>query len=327
MQKSVCEQLFAFLVFAGHEGNGAGRSKTCHHLGSSTGVAFAFQRRVVRALLSWKSALIKWPSYKQQETLAARYASQHLLPHVFGAIDGTHFYFFQPPKHNLQPWQYWTRKKGGYGMLCLIACDIDANIVWYDLGWPGSVQDIKCLEKSNLHANWDKAVKSGFCLAGDKGFVPTMYVVTPYEGAEADVDENATYNEQHKKGRVVVERLNGVVKMQFMSLRGLRIAERKQEDVQRAADFCTACMIAYNFCNLNRDQWVAPTDPVEQLMCDKWKDEQNKMFARQERAMVKRAVEIDASLREVQLAFRDMVRNNCVDAVTGQFFAAFDAMA
>jgi hypothetical protein len=126
----------------------------------------------------------------------------------------------------LQPWQYWTRKKGGYGLLCLIACDIDGNIVWYYLGWPGSVQDVKCLEKSALHAQRDKAVKGGLCLAGDKGFVPTMYVMTPYEGAEADEEPKALYNEQHKKGRVVVERLNGILKTQFMSLRGMRIAVR-----------------------------------------------------------------------------------------------------
>jgi hypothetical protein len=321
-QASVCEQLFSFLVFAGHEGNGSGRGYTSHHLGASTGSAFNFQGRVTQALLSFKSAFIKWPSYKKQETLSARYATQHLLPHVFGAIDGTHFYFFQPPKHTLQPQQYWTRKKGGYGMLCLIACDIDGNVIWYDLGWPGSVQDIKCLEKSDLHSNWDKAVKGGLCLAGDKGFVPTMYVVTPYEGEEADADDNALYNEQHKKGRVIVERLNGVLKMQFMSLRGLRIAVRKQEDVQRACDFCSAVMVVYNFCNLNRDRWVEPTDPVEQLLCDTWKDKQNKLFARQERAMVKRAVQLDASLREAQLAFRDAVRTDCVHAVTGRFLDA-----
>ncbi len=319
-QKSVCEQLFCFLVFAGHEGNGAGRSYTTHHLGTSVGSAFKFQARVVQALLSFNRAFIKWPSYRQQETLAARYATQHHLPHVFGAIDGTHFFFFQPPKYTLQPWQYWTRKKGGYGMLCLIACDIDGNILWYDLGWPGSVQDIKCLEKSNLHSQWDRAVKGGLCLAGDKGFVPTMYVVTPYEGEESNEDAKAQYNEQHKRGRVVVERLNGILKMQFMSLRGLRIAVRKPADVQRACDFCSAVMIVYNFCNLNRDTWIAPTDAVEQAACDLWVDNQAKLFARQERAMVKKSIQIDASLREAQLAFRDCVANDCAQAVAGSFF-------
>ena len=159
-------------------------------------------------------------------------------------------------------------------------------------------------------------------MAGDKGFVPTMYIVTPYEGVEADADENALYNEQHKKGRVVVERLNGILKMQFMSLRGLRVAVRKQADVQRACDFCSAVMVVYNFCNLHRDRWVEPTDDVEILRCDRWKDKQNKEFARQERAMVKRAVQVDASLREAQLAFRDAVRTDCVQAVTGAFFDA-----
>lgn len=318
-QKSVCEQLFTFLVFAGHEGNGSGRSFTAHNLGASTGSAFNFSSRVVQALLSFKDMLIKWPDYEVQQTLAARYGVTHCLPHVFGAIDGTHFFFFQQPKYTLQPWQYWTRKKGGYGMLCLIACDIDGNIMWYDLGWPGSVQDVKCLEKSSLHAQWDKAVKGGLCLAGDKGFVPTMYVVPPYEGAEADEELKALYNEQHKKGRVVVERLNGILKMQFMSLRGLRIAVRNKRDVQRACDFCSALMILHNFCNINRASWVAPTDPVEVLHCDRWKDAENRLFAKQERAAVKKSFEINATLREAQLAFRDTVAADCVRALCGTY--------
>lgn len=321
-QRSVCEQLFSFLVFAGHDGSGVGRSFTVKNLGSSTGSAFNFSSRVVTALLAFKSDFIKWPNYKEQQTLAARYAATHSLPHVFGAIDGTHFFFFQQPKHSLSPQQYWTRKKGGYGMLCLIACDIDGNIIWYDLGWPGSVQDIKALEKSALHADWDKVVKGGLCLAGDKGFVPTMYVVTPYEGAEAERETPTIYNEQHKKGRVIVERLNGILKLQFMSLRGMRIAVRKKKDVQRACDFCSALMIVHNFCNLNRSSWIAPSDPVERLECEEWKDAENKLFAKQERAMVKKAVEVGATLREAQLAFRDRVALDCVHAVTGTFMRA-----
>jgi hypothetical protein len=318
-QASTCEQLFAFLVFAGHEGNGSGRSFTAHNIGTSTGSAFNFCSRVVKALLSFKSMFIKWPTYRQQETLAARYATTHSLPHVFGAIDGTHFFFFQPPKYTLQPWQYWTRKKGGYGLLCLIACDIDGNILWYDLGWPGSVQDSKCLDKSDLHAHWMLAVKGGLCLAGDKGFVPTMYVCTPYEGAEAEDEVKSLYNEQHKKGRVVVERLNGILKMQFMSLRGMRIAVKKRQDIQRACDLCSACMILHNFCNLNRDSWVAPTDPVDIAVCDQWCSQQAKIFAHQERRMVATAIQVDASLREAQLAFRDVVAADCVLALANSF--------
>jgi hypothetical protein len=117
-----------------------------------------------------------------------------------------------------------------------------------------------------------------------------------------------------------VERLNGILKMQFMSLRGLRIAVRKPADVQRACDFCSAVMIVYNFCNLNRDTWIAPTDAVEQAACDLWVDNQAKLFARQERAMVKKSIQIDASLREAQLAFRDCVANDCAQAVAGSFF-------
>jgi len=318
-QKSVCEQLFSFLYFAGCDGSGVGRSKSVRHLGTSTGAAFKFSSRIVTALLAVKDRFIKWPSYTQQQTLAARYAAAHSLPHVFGAIDGTHFFFFQSPKNTLSPQQYWTRKKGGYGMSCLIVCDIDGNIVWFDLGWPGSVQDIKVLEKSELHRRWTEAVKGGLCLAGDKGFVPTMYVVTPYEGAEAEQETAALYNEQHKKGRVIVERLNGILKMQFMSLRGMRVAVRNKKDVQRACDFCVALMVLYNFCNQNRSTWIAPTEAVERLRCEEWKDAQEEYFAMQELAMVKKAVEVGATLREAQLAFRDVVARDCERAFSGSF--------
>ena len=204
-------------------------------------------------------------------------------------------------------------------MLCLIVCDIDGNILWYDLGWPGSVQDSKALDKSDLHAHWTLAVKGGLCLAGDKGFVPTMYVCTPYEGAEAEEELKEQYNEQHKKGRVVVERLNGILKMQFMSLRGLRITVRKQRDIQRACDFCSACMILHNFCNLSRDSWVAPTDPVEIALCDRWCSQQQKTFAMQERKIVATALEVHATLREAQLAFRDVVAADCNRALVNSF--------
>jgi hypothetical protein len=319
-QASVCEQLFAFLVFAGHDGSGSSRAYTAHHLGTSTGSAFNFCARVVRALLSFKNNFIAWPSYKQQELLAARYAAEHSLPHVFGAIDGTHFFFFQSPKHSLQPWQYWTRKKGGYGMLCLIACDIDGNIIWYDLGWPGSVQDVNALHKSALVRKWERLFKGGLCLAGDKGFVPTTYVVTPYEGAEGEEEVKSIYNMYHKMGRVVVERLNGILKMQFMSLRGLRCCVRKESDVQRAVDFCAALMVLYNICNLNRDTWLRPTDPVDIAECEEWLDAENRLFAKQERAMVKKAIEVQATLREAQLAFRDVVAADCMRAHTNTYF-------
>ena len=116
-----------------------------------------------------------------------------------------------------------------------------------------------------------------------------------------------------------MERLNGILKMQFMSLRGLRIAVTKRADVQRACDFCSACMILHNFCNRNRDSWVAPTDPVDIAVCDQWCSQQAKIFAHQERRMVATAIQVNASLREAQLAFRDVVAADCVLALANSF--------
>jgi len=55
------------------------------------------------------------------------------------------------------------------------------------------------------------------------------------------------------------------------------------------------------------------------LRCDRWKDAENELFANQEQEMVKRAVRVNASMREAQLAFRDVVANDCYAAVAGSF--------
>ncbi len=70
----------------------------------------------------------------------------HNFPKYVGAIDGTHLGLALKPEMDGE--EYWTHKPS-YAVATTLVCDDHKRIHYINVGWPGSVHDLK--ESSKIH--------------------------------------------------------------------------------------------------------------------------------------------------------------------------------
>ena len=81
----------------------------------------------------------------------------------------------------------------------------------------------------------------------------------PYKGIPASVEENANFNTQLARLRIVAEQVIGQVKMRFSCLQELRVQIETIEDVIRGGEWIIEAFLLHNLCIKERD-YVAPRD-------------------------------------------------------------------
>jgi hypothetical protein len=127
------------------------------------------------------------------------------------------------------------------------------------------------------------------------------------------------YNNGLKKGRLLIERVNAMLKNRFTWLKGMRFPVRCKEDFERINHSIEAIIVLHNFMMSNRIQDVW-TD-VRRPECDAWESDLAKQQARVACATAKASAAVRSTTREAELLSRmERVSQYVMWHDVGQYF-------
>lgn len=304
-QRHVGVQLYTFLQVMGHDGNGLCNVAISGHSRMGEGTVTLYLQRVTHALLRLEPHFIQWPGAAARKAMSARFFIMYGL-YCVGILDGTFVYFNQAP--SIDPHNFFTRKKKMYGLNCQLICDLDWRIIGYVVGWPGCTTDTQAYETSPYFVQEKRFFAPGQCVLADKGYTPRLSVCVPYDEPEVvdtddrTADDKALYNEGIKKGRLLIERVNAMLKNRFTWLKGMRFQVRCLEDFARCNNSVKALLVVHNFMMHQdiRDVW---TD-IRPARCDEWADSMSEQQANVAHAVAKAASVAKSTMREQELVSR-----------------------
>lgn len=143
-------QLMVTLERMGLDGNGASVGRIARGAGIGNGSVTLYVRRVMEALLALENEMIKWPNEIAQLESSAAFEESYGLQGCVGIVDGTHVHMMQRPAVDGEC--YWTRKCR-YSLNATIVCDHLKRIIYYQIGYPGTVFDNTCFSVTELSKN------------------------------------------------------------------------------------------------------------------------------------------------------------------------------
>lgn len=183
-QRHVKFQLAAFLLRYGRLGSSA--LSVAMELSIGEGTVFLYCKRVSRALRQLKSRFLGWPDSARKQVISEAIEHAAGFPKCLGSGDGCLIRFIQKP---LYFGHMYKCRKQFFGVCHLIKLlnycyTQDSNLlktniqtvvdhmrrfISFDLGWPGSVTDIKMFKHSYLWTHRRLHFKNGEYILVDKG--------------------------------------------------------------------------------------------------------------------------------------------------------------
>ena len=137
-QKPPSHQLLVLLKYYGCEGNAGSSIALGTFFGVGSGVIDYCKENALQALLALESRTVMWPNEEERRAIANRIKAQYFFPNCVGIIDGTLLPLAQRPL--LHGENYLSRKRF-YAIVMLVVCDDQCRMLYYHVGWPGSVHD------------------------------------------------------------------------------------------------------------------------------------------------------------------------------------------
>ena len=187
---------------------------------------------------------IQWPTQredvirKQQEFYAIAQ-----MPQIVALIDCTHVRIKTPSENEAA----FVNRRGNHSVNVQACCDANGYIMNLVARWPGSTNDSRILQQSELWEQYENGNHTGIVLA-DSGypcrnwlFTPVLRPLTPQQRA---------YTRAHKSTRCGIEMLFGRVKKVFNLLH-----QEVRHVPIKVCKFTLACAGTYfNFCLFNNNK-------------------------------------------------------------------------
>jgi hypothetical protein len=304
-QRSPGLQLYVFLQVLGHDGNGLTNASISGMHAFGEGTVSLYVARVSTAIRMLRRRFVRWPTAEARASMAARFYAKYGF-YACGILDGTFFYFNQAP--SVDPHNFFTRKKKAYGLNTQLICDLDWKITGYVLGWPGCTPDTQAYETSDFFLHSARYFSPGDCVLADKGYTPRLTMCVPYDEpevldtADSSAEEKRFYNDGLKKGRLLIERVNAMLKNRFTWLKGMRFQVRCASDFEKCNHVIEALIILHNFMMSSgiQDMWSDMRRPE----CDEWENALQKVQGKIARATATAAASVRSTMREQELLSR-----------------------
>ena len=122
-------------------------------------------------------------------------------------------------------------------------------------GCPGSCHDWSVFGNNLFAKEPHRFLSDNEYILGDSGYPISKWLLAPYRNPRAAIPENARFNRHISTARVIIEHTNGVLKMRWGSLQGLRHVIRIKEDVQAVVDRIQCCITLHNIMAELNDGW------------------------------------------------------------------------
>jgi hypothetical protein len=178
----------------------------------------------------------------------------------------------------------------------------------YVVGWPGCTTDTQAYETSQYFVDEKLFFDPGQCVLADKGYSPRLSVSVPYDEpevvntADSTAEDKGLYNEGIKKGRLLIERVNAMLKNRFTWLKGIRFQVRCREDFERCNSSIIALFVVHNF--MMRENIMDVWSDIRPARCDEWADAMSVQQANVADAVAKAASVAKSTMREQELVSR-----------------------
>eukprot|EP00983_Pelagomonas_calceolata_P016375 517258-Pelagomonas_calceolata.AAC.1 len=277
--RPVCgEQLAACLIFLA---NGSCYGDVAGQMNYSRTTIFRAAHDVAYCLSTYFPNKLRFPRTTDQmmQNAAGFYkrgqhkgGTQKGIPHIVGAIDGTHVAIRNPQKG--QP-GYFNRKQYTSINVCAI-CDHRGRFLSVHAGEPGSVHDSAVLQSSNfghnLHLGWIGSLMWGartlvnsvavpFSIIADSAYATKTFMIPAYKDCSRQDRARTIFNTKHAATRNVVERAFGRLKCRWRCL-------LKQNDLtlEYVNNMITACFVLHNICEECKEVVAPPDDELLSLL-------------------------------------------------------------
>lgn len=205
--------------------------------------------RVVISLNVIAPQVIEWPSKEQIPFVKEHFRKIAGLENVIGAIDGTYIPIKAPKEY---PEVYITRKCN-YAMTLQAVCT--SNLMYTDcyIGFPGSVNDRRIFENSDLYLDIQSDPRKYFpndeMIIGDKAYPTLEWCMEPYIDRGKLTPSQKKFNHILSQTRQTVERSFALL---FGRWRRLKFLDMNRTDLVPAT--VMACCVLHNFCIISKDQ-------------------------------------------------------------------------
>ena len=253
-QAPPAHQILVLLKYLGTQGNQASNKSLGKHFGIGSGTAQLFRERALCALLSLKSQAVFWPGEEERKIISNRIMRKYLFPYCVGFADGTLLPLaFRPTIHG----ENYLDRKRQYSLTMLIVCDEEGRILYFHLGWPGSVHDNRVWRNCRLYRERDLCFGQHEYLLGDSAYNPSLVMIPAFKSpAGGFLDHNkSVFNDLLKKPRVKTEHTIGLLKGRFPFLRDIRIRIRRKSDVDNIFKYVVGAVILHNLLTRNDGQY------------------------------------------------------------------------
>jgi DDE superfamily endonuclease len=258
-------QLLVLLKYYGCEGNQAASKALSTFFGIGIGVVDSYRNNALSALLSLESSTYIWPDEEERASIANRIQANYKFPNCVGFIDGTLLPLSARPL--LHGENYLSRKKF-YAVVMLIVCDEQSRVLYYHIGWPGSVHDNRVWRNCAMQKHPSRFFSKKQYLLGDSAFTASNIMIPPFKthGGGSLSNNKTAFNTLLAKPRVKSEHCIGILKGRFPFLRNIRLKIATKEDMHRLIDYVRGTVILHNFLrNENVQEWI---DMIEEVLDD-----------------------------------------------------------
>jgi DDE superfamily endonuclease len=260
------QQLLVLLKYFGSDGNSASSFNIGAFFGISYGNVKSCRLSALQALLTLEDRTYFWPDSEERKQIANRIREAYLFPNCVGLIDGTLLPLATRPL--LHGENYLSRKRF-YAIVMLVVCDDQSRILYYHVGWPGSVHDNRVWRTCKLFKNCAVMFSPREYLLGDSAFTASDILIPPFKSAAgSELSANYTaFNTLLAKPRVKSEHCIGLLKGRFPFLRGIRMLIGNKLHMSRIIDHVRAAVVLHNFMISQpyEDDWIDSDEGVDDL--------------------------------------------------------------
>jgi hypothetical protein len=238
-------QLLVLLKFLGTQGNQSSDKSIADHFGIGFGTVDEYKTRALTAIIDLESRVYFWPDNEEREETSRRIQAHWKFPHCIGLIDGTLLPLeFRPLLYG----ENYLSRKSCYAVQMLIVCDDKRHILYYHVGWPGSVHDNRVWRNCKLFHNRLVHFSLGEYLLGDSAFTPSNELVPSFKNPPNGVmsENQEAFNDLLSKPRSHSEHCIGLLKGRFQQLKNIRIKIKNKRTMQQIIKVVRASVILHN---------------------------------------------------------------------------------
>ena len=202
---------------------------------------------IARAVASMSPKYIRWPTNETEvrsimkgfyDIIPNRFmgGSQYKpVPSVIGCVDGT---LIRILGRGIVNRENFRDRHGHISLNVMAVCDHQLRFMNVVNRWPGSTNDSRIFNESDLRAQFHAGVYKGILL-GDKGYGIKPYLMTPFSNPVSQQEKR--YNFSHCQVRNCIERAFGVLKRRWQILQG-----QINLELSVTLDVITACFVLHN---------------------------------------------------------------------------------